>query len=208
MSAKSNDSSSLVRLVVIAVVVMVGLSRLSHNNTPSAGANQTHRVEANTVATAPPAPAGSAQALAQQILSTDSITYNDAETRNSFEQVASGQPATTTCDSAPVASVEVSPKLLRVILAISAQGIPLEFNALVDACHTESSFHYRGLGVDIINARQVGEQVMTYVSNNRVALDVNELFYNPYRELALDNGRPCNCVIANHDEHIHIGVNP
>ncbi len=208
MSSKSNESSGLGRLVLIVVIALIVLSKLTQNDTPNASANQTPQVDTNPVAPALPAPAGSAQALAQQILSTESITYNDAETRNSFEQVASGQPATTTCSYAPVASVEVSPKLLQVILTISAQGIPLEFNALVDACHTGNSFHYRGLGVDIINAHDVGEQVMTYVSNNRVALDVNELFYNPLRSLALNNGELCNCVIPNHDHHIHIGVNP
>lgn len=148
---------------------------------------------------------GTAQELARQVLEHPKIKFQTSSIRQSFVQVAeTGSTATYSINSDT--KTAVSPRLLKVLLAIASEGIQIDISSLATGQHSTTSLHYRGLGVDIGN-EDVADKLMPFVFDNRESLHIDELFLNVpnYYRYNVDNGVPIN-VGKDLSNHIHIGV--
>jgi hypothetical protein len=105
-----------------------------------------------------PAPDGSTQQLAQEMLSNNHITYwtnNGVNTRDLIVALSQGKPAYTTADNAPNKTATINPNILKFIIEAgtptSSNPNPhIMVNAITDKTHTSpSSAHYKGEAVDI-----------------------------------------------------------
>jgi hypothetical protein len=140
------------------------------------------------------------EALKQIILTSDKITFDQGEDKTDIERgsgTACGAPS-------------INPNVYRLLAAILKQfpDVPLRIGSINSGHHCSGGFHDQGQAVDIAN-EEVGQQIMPWLLENRQDLKLNEMVFNGASQYNMDNGEPKpGLTWPDHDNHIHLGVNP
>lgn len=171
------------------------------------GANQ---VAAGTQVTST---TGSAEDLARQLLNNPKITFTTPLAKQALQDAAAGKESAieARCTNAGRTSAPLSAELLQVLMTISnTHSVGIGY--FTNGCHSDTSFHYQGKGVDINTVD--GQVANGKSSNDRTFMrevtgilpDGSELGQSdcasppisPINKIELITGDPCN--------HIHMGI--